>query len=196
MLLRNLVLSKAFKLSACTRVGWKVMATIRCLWNGFMASFTGVQHLCTFNIVTLLLITFYQIFGGHHTPPEGPSLFMSHIDRPIAQISSSLELHRVPRSGEEIIITWTHIGWVRWMFQNFPLPVAQVVRDSSGVTPCIVVKNIVEFSTSVFSRESMLLRSLRQSEKTNARDPVQHKRWTYSCCGVARWRKWMCCTCL
>ena len=27
------------------------------------------------------------------------------------------------------------------MFQNIPLPVAQEVRDSSGVTPCIVMKN-------------------------------------------------------
>ena len=31
--------------------------------------------------------------------------------------------------GEEILITWTHIGWVWWMFQNRPLPVAQEVRD-------------------------------------------------------------------
>ena len=43
--------------------------------------------------------------------------------------------------GEEIVITWTHIGWVRWMFQNLPLPAMQEVRDSSGVTPCIVMKN-------------------------------------------------------
>ena len=29
--------------------------------------------------------------------------------------------------------------------------------------------------------ESMWLRSVRQSERTTARDPVQHKRWTHPC---------------
>ena len=44
--------------------------------------------------------------------------------------------------GEEIVIAWSHIGWVRWMLQNLPLPAAQEDRDcSSGVTPCIVMKN-------------------------------------------------------
>ena len=43
--------------------------------------------------------------------------------------------------GIEIIIAWTHIGWMRWMFHNLPLPVAQEVRDSSGVTPSIIMKN-------------------------------------------------------
>ena len=45
--------------------------------------------------------------------------------------------------GEEFVMAWTHIGWVRWMFQNPPLPAAQEVRDnSSGVTtvpPSVVV---------------------------------------------------------
>ena len=41
--------------------------------------------------------------------------------------------------GEEIIIAWTHIRWVRWMFQNLPFSAMQEVLDSSGVTPCIVM---------------------------------------------------------
>ena len=43
--------------------------------------------------------------------------------------------------------------------------------------------------------ESMGLRSLRHSERTTARDPVQHKRWTYPCYRAVkterlhRWKK-------
>ena len=44
--------------------------------------------------------------------------------------------------GEGTVIAWTHIGPVRWMFQNLPLAAAQEVRDSRGVTPCIVMKNV------------------------------------------------------
>ena len=85
--------------------------------------------------------------------------------------------------GEEIVIAGIHIGWVRWMFQNLPLPAAQEVRDSSSATPYIVMKNdgIVYHQMASCSSESMRLRSLRQSERTTARDPVQHKRWTYPC---------------
>ena len=43
--------------------------------------------------------------------------------------------------GEDILIAWTHIGWVRRMFQNLPLRAVEEVRVSSGVTPCIVKKN-------------------------------------------------------
>ena len=58
--------------------------------------------------------------------------------------------------GEEIVIACTHIGWVRWMFQNLPLPSAQEVRDSSSdVTPCIVMKNdgVLYHQMSSFSPE-------------------------------------------
>ena len=76
--------------------------------------------------------------------------------------------------GEEIIIAWTHMGWGRWIIQNLPLPVAQEVRDSSGVTPCIVMKNggVLYHQASSFSPESMRLRSLHQSERTTVRSPV------------------------
>ena len=43
--------------------------------------------------------------------------------------------------GEEIVIAWTHIGWVRWMFQNLLLLAAQEICDSSDVNPCIIMKN-------------------------------------------------------
>ena len=43
--------------------------------------------------------------------------------------------------GEEIVIAWTHIGWVRWMSQNLPWPATQEFRDDSmsGVTPYIYI---------------------------------------------------------
>ena len=51
------------------------------------------------------------------------------------------------------------------MFQNLSLPVTQEVRDSSGVTPCIVMKKdvVLYHQVSSFSTESMRLRSHRQS---------------------------------
>ena len=60
-----------------------------------MALFTGVQHLCTFNIVAPLFITFRQMFGRHHTPSSRSSLLMFHIDHPKAWVSSSLVLCNV-----------------------------------------------------------------------------------------------------
>ena len=80
-----------------------------------MALCTGVQHLYTINIDVPLFITFFQVFGSRRTPSGRPSLLMFRIDRPIARISSSLVLYRVPSSGfihygEEIAIAWTYIG--------------------------------------------------------------------------------------
>ena len=48
--------------------------------------------------------------------------------------------------------------------------------------------------------ESMRLRSLRESERITARDPIQHKRWTYPCYRSVntehqqRWKRWWCTT--
>ena len=88
------------------------------------------------------------------------------------------------------------------MFPNLPLPAAQEVRDSSNaVTPCIVMQNdVLYLQVSSFSPESMRLRSLRLSEWTAVRDPVQHKRWTYPCYRAVisehplRWTRWWCTT--
>ena len=88
--------------------------------------------------------------------------------------------------GKEMLIACTHIGWVRWMFQNLPLPTTQEIRDdSSSVTLCIVMKNdrVLYHQVLSFSSESIRLWSFRQSERTTARDPVQYKRWTYPATG-------------
>ena len=68
-----------------------------------MALLTGVQHLCTFNTVAALFITVCQMFGRRRTPLARPPLLMFRIDRPIARVSSSLVLYRVPRSGSFIL---------------------------------------------------------------------------------------------
>ena len=81
-----------------------------------MALFTGVQHLCAFNIVAPLFITVCQMFERRRSPSAHSSPFMFRTPRPIARISSSLVLYRVPRNGfhfgEEIVIVWTH-NWPR-----------------------------------------------------------------------------------
>ena len=114
--------------------------------------------------------------------------------------------------GEEIVIAWTHIGWVQWMFQHLPLPAEQDVHDSSGVTPYIVMKNdgVLYYQVSISpERWTITISSPKwnnhcegpgthkrwtspcyravnmehqQSERTTVRDPVQHKRWTCPCC--------------
>ena len=58
------------------------------------------------------------------------------------------------------------------------LSAAEEVRNSSsGVTPCIFMKNdgVLYHQVSSFFPETMRLRSFRQSERTTARDPVQNK---------------------
>ena len=104
--------------------------------------------------------------------------------------------------GKEIVIAWTHIMWVRWLFQNLPLPAAQEVHDSNSVIPCTVTKNdeTLYHQMSSFSPKSMRLRSLRQTERTTARDSVHHKRWTYPFYRAVHmehqqwWVRWWCTT--
>ena len=112
-----------------------------------MALFTGVQHLCIFNIVAPLIYHLLpNVWKASYTistsifvdvpywPPYSTDKFISYV----VPGPSQWFFH----FGEEIVIVWTHIEWVRWLFQNLPLPTAQEVRDSSsGVTPCIVMKN-------------------------------------------------------
>ena len=112
-----------------------------------MALFTGAQYLCTFNIVAPpLFISFSKCLEGvvHNQRvhfvgvPYWPSYGTDKFISCVVPGSSQWFFH----FGEEIAIAWTHIGWVRWMFQNFPLPAAQEVRDNSnGVTHCIFMKN-------------------------------------------------------
>ena len=109
------------------------MATLRYFWHGFIQGY---------NIYVPYLSNFCQMFGRRRTPSVRPSLYWPpySTDKFISCVvpgPSQWFFH----FGEEIIITWTHIGWVRWMFQNLPLPAAQEIRDSSGMIPRVTMKN-------------------------------------------------------
>ena len=158
------------------------MTLVKNFWHGFFHMGTTFMYLQYSRLP--LFITFCQMFGRCCTPSAHPSLLMFCIDHPIAWISSSLVLYRVPRSGsftcKEIAIVWliSGDGWIRWMFQNLPLSAAQEVRDSSSrVTPCIVMKNVGVLYHQVlsFSPKSMRLCSLRPNERTAGRDPIAYK---------------------
>ena len=153
-----------------------------------MTLFTGVQHLCTFNVVSRLIYHLLQNFWkATYTISRPTSIFVDvpywlpfSTDKFISCIvlSSSQWFFQF---GKEIIIAWTHIGWIRWIFQYLPLPVAQEVHDSSSsISPCIVMKNgvVLYHQVPLFSPESIQLWSLCQSKRITARDLVQHKRWT------------------
>ena len=88
---------------------------------------------CLEGVATIIVYTFFDV---SYWPPYSTE-------------SESLDVVPGPSQwfflfGEEIVIAWTHIGRVRWMFQNLPFPAAQEDRDSSkrgGVIPCIAMNN-------------------------------------------------------
>ena len=112
-----------------------------------MALFTEVQHLCTFNIIAPLIYHLLpNIWKATYTIKA--SIFVQVSYWPLYSMHKFIScvvpgpLKWFFHFGDEIIIAWTHIGWVRWLFQNLPLPAAHAVRDSSsGVTTCIVMMN-------------------------------------------------------
>ena len=123
------------------------MATFRHFWHCLIA---GVQHLCTFNIGAPLFISFCKMFG-RRSYTISASIFVDVPYWPTYSTDKFISC-TVPgplqwffHFGEEIVIPWIHIGWVRWTFQNLPSPALQEVCDSSGVTPCIVMKNDVVY---------------------------------------------------
>ena len=106
-----------------------------------------VQHLCAFKIVVVLIYHLlpkvwkvsYTISASifvdvPYWPPYSMNKFISCVTLDPLQWFFHFD--------NGIIIAWTHIRWELWMFQNLPLPAEQEIRDnSSGVTPCIVIKN-------------------------------------------------------
>ena len=82
--------------------------------------------------------------------------------------------------GEEIIVVWTHIGLVRWMFQNLPLPAVQEVHDSSSdVIPCIVMKSngVLNHQVLSFSPEHLTKVVLPERVVVGS---IYHLPWRYS----------------
>ena len=90
-----------------------------------MALFTRVKYLCTFNIVALLIYHLLLIFWkalytiSASIFDDVPYWLACSMGRFISCVLPG----PWQRFGEEIIIAWSHIRWVRWMFQNLPLPV-------------------------------------------------------------------------
>ena len=143
-----------------------------------MALFKGV--LCTFNIVTLPLITFYHIFGRHRTPSARPSLLMFRADRPIVRISSSLVLYRIPRSGSYSTTFVQRSGENETLrgtephYSSFQCKESHRCCCHGHLAPLTMGDSVTSI---LFTRyESMRLRSLRQIERTTVRNPIQHKR--------------------
>ena len=98
------------------------MVTLWYLWRGFIHRGT------TFNIVAPL-ITFCHMFGRRRTPSTCHLCWCSYwppysMDKFISCVVSGPSQWFF-HFGKEIIITWTHFGWVQWMVQNLPLPAVQ-----------------------------------------------------------------------
>ena len=136
-----------------------------------------------------------QMFGKRPTPSARPSLLTFRIDRPIARISSSLMLYRAPCSGSRLSLLRRYCNRMNsYRVSTVDVPESPIASGTSnGVTPCTAMKNDgVLYHHSVASR----LHSLRQSERTIARDPLQHKRLTYPCYRSVntkhqqRWTSW------
>ena len=120
------------------------MATVRYFWHDFIhrdTTFTYLQYNRPLiyhplpNVWKVSYTISASIFiDVSYWSPYSTDKFISYVVAGPSQWSFHF--------GEENLIAWTHIGWILWMFQNLPLPAAKEVRNSSsGVGPCIVMKN-------------------------------------------------------
>ena len=111
------------------------MATVRYFWHGFIHR---LQHFCTFSIVSPLIYHLLQsvwkasytisasiFFDVPYWPPYSMDKFISCVVPGPSQWFSHI--------GEEIVIAWTHIGWVRWMFQNLPSQYKNLQEGQLGI---------------------------------------------------------------
>ena len=112
------------------------MATVRYFWHDFIHSCVPSN---TLSILPNVWKASYNISATisvdvSYWPPYITDKFISCVVLDSSQWFFHFE--------EEIVIARTHMGWVRWMFQNLPLPTAREVRDSgSDMTPFTVMKN-------------------------------------------------------
>ena len=155
-------------------VEYKVMATVRYFWHGFIN--TGTTFMCRQYSRTLMYHHFHSVWKASYTISafnfvEVPYLPIYRMDEFIPCVVPG------PSRGsftlaKEIVIAWIRISWLRRMFQNLPLPATQEVRDSSNVTPCIVMKKCHRFLLS-YGRKMEL-----QGRAVVGR--VYHLPWRYS----------------
>ena len=124
---------------------------------------------------SLFVITFCQMFGRRHTPSARPSLLMFLIDRPIARISSYVVLYRVPRSGSFTLASrWQSRTLISSKYSGTRGPWQQRCDSLhcheewwGSVPPSVIFLSPCDYDLFV--------------KGTTARNPVQHKRWTYPC---------------
>ena len=143
-----------------------------------MAIFTGIQHLCTFNKVAPTICHLLpKVWKASYTI----SMFIFvdvHTDCPVAWISLSLVLYQIPRSGSFTLAERSQSHGLTSEEYGGCYRISHYQRSkSNGVSWRMLGVNEV----SSFSPESMRFRSLRQSERITAREPVQHNRCTYMC---------------
>ena len=91
--------------------------------------------------------------------------------------------------SEEIVIAWTEEKTTTFGNTETHHSLWQCKKSHRCCHGPLAVLTMGDSGTStVLTRyESMRLRSLHQSERTTARDPVQHKRWTYPCYRVVQY---------
>ena len=182
--------------------GW-VWLTLRCemrLSFTKSSSSNNMKNLC-FGINGFIFVssTFLYLSYSTKTPRNPWKLHLNFLCRWSLSSVTNL-IWRFPKN----FTSWTRnplemYGSYRVSTVDVPeFPIANCAR---GVTPCIVMKNDgVLHQVSTFSPESMRLWSLCQSERTTARDLVQHKRLTYPCSWALntehqqRWTRWWCTT--
>ena len=146
-----------------------------------------------------LLMPFFQMVRRRRTTRARPTLLIFRIDRPKARVSSSLVLYRAlavvlslwrrdhnrKDSGENDDTWWYKTSSFFMTMQGLtPLllsPTSCAAGDGRFWNFHPWCKYLHNASTILIRYESMRLRSFRQSEKTTSSDPVQHKRWTYTC---------------
>ena len=149
--------------------------------------------ICIFMEIRALLITFHQMFGRHtiseSTFDDVPFWPHYSTDKFISCVVPGPSQWFF-QFGEEIVITWTQektttLGGTEphhssWQCKESHRgcchgPLAPLAMGDSGT------------STLLTRFESMRLRSLRQSERTTARDPVQYQRWLIRSIGRSIW---------
>ena len=156
-----------------------------------MDLFTELQHLCTFSIVAPYLSPFFKCLEGvvHHQRVH--LCWCSVFDRPTARISSSLVLYRVFRSGSFSLAKRQKLHGLRRKRRLLMVQNPIILHGNARIHTAAAITDLLRpvngrfwnIHRTVLTRyESMILRSLRQSERTIARDPAQHNKWTYPCC--------------
>ena len=144
------------------------METVRYFWHGFIHRGT------TFMYLQYSPPLIYHLLLNVWTPYTiSASIFVDVPDWPLISCVVPGPSQWLFHFRKEIVIAWTRIGSVRWMFQNLPLPWQQKcdslnwLEEWWGSVPWSVVVFSWIHAITIFSPKW--------------KNPVRHKRWTYPC---------------